>query len=277
MPNLESQEIEQKGVLWAAYLMAVSARTAPKACAVDNIVTSIIEDEEGLETLAQAMENKCEHEGKFDAYLRDANNVRQSSAALLIGAKGTMPKTPERPLNCGACGYKSCENFIKAPKKMGEDFVGPICLFNALDLGIALGSAVKMAADLNIDNRMFYTMGASAKELGLLNADVIIGILLSVSGKNIFYDRTEIHYSDKAAIRLPYDSSHVPEKGEVLIAMDRSGNVICDAIVERVAKTKSKTSIISVIVPRNYVMAVRHLKVRNSGEQVEKRKNISNS
>ena len=58
-----------------------------------------------------------------------------------------------------------------------------------MDLGIALGSAVKTAADLNIDNRMMYTIGSAAKALGLLDADVIIGIPLSVSGKNIFFDR----------------------------------------------------------------------------------------
>lgn len=189
MPKLESQEIEKKAAQWAALLMAVSSRTAPKARGVDNIIIGII-DGEDLEILAQSMERKYQQKKvKIESFLRDANNVRKSLAVLLIGVKGTAPKKPELPLNCGACGYQNCQEFMKVSKKKGEDFVGPICFFHALDLGIALGSAVKMAADLNIDNRMMFTIGAAAKELGLLDADAIIGIPLSVSGKNIFFDR----------------------------------------------------------------------------------------
>lgn len=72
---------------------------------------------------------------------------------------------------------------------MGKDFSGPICIFQAIDLGIALGSAVKLAGNLNIDNRMMYTIGAAAKKLRLLDADTVIGIPLSVRGKNIYFDR----------------------------------------------------------------------------------------
>jgi uncharacterized ferredoxin-like protein len=56
-------------------------------------------------------------------------------------------------------------------------------------LGIALGSAVKLASELNVDNRIFYTVGAAAKKLNLLDSDIIIGIPLSVTGKNIYFDR----------------------------------------------------------------------------------------
>jgi len=58
-----------------------------------------------------------------------------------------------------------------------------------MDLGIALGSAVKVASDMNVDNRMMFTIGAAAKALGMLDADVIIGIPLACSGKNIYFDR----------------------------------------------------------------------------------------
>jgi len=79
--------------------------------------------------------------------------------------------------------------FIRAEKRRVEDFTGPICIFEALDLGIALGSAVKVASQMNVDNRLMYIIGAAAKELELLDADVIIGIPLSVTGKNIYFDR----------------------------------------------------------------------------------------
>jgi len=189
MSRLEGQKVEEEAAWLAVSLMAASARTAPKARGADDIVTCII-DKEDLETLAKAMERQYQQKKvKIESFLRDANNVRQSQAVLLIGVKGIMPKKPELPLNCGACGYQTCNEFIKVSKKRGEDFVGPLCFFQVLDLGIALGSAVKMAADLNIDNRMMFTIGGAAKELGLLDADAIIGIPLSVGGKNIFFDR----------------------------------------------------------------------------------------
>jgi uncharacterized ferredoxin-like protein len=74
-------------------------------------------------------------------------------------------------------------------KREGEDFTGPVCIFQAIDLGIALGSAVKLAGELNIDNRIMYTVGAAAKKLNLLDSDLIIGIPLSVTGKNPYFDR----------------------------------------------------------------------------------------
>ena len=135
------------------------------------------------------MERKAEEKSPHmsSVFTRDANSVRNSAAVLLIGVKG-YPKRIENPLDCGACGYESCERLDKA-KKRTKDFTGPVCILQAMDLGIALGSAVKLAGELNVDNRMMLTIGAAAKELRLLDSDVIIGIPLSVSGKSPYFDR----------------------------------------------------------------------------------------
>ena len=58
-----------------------------------------------------------------------------------------------------------------------------------IDLGIALGSAVKIASDLNVDNRIMRTVGAAAMRRGILDANEVQGIPISVKGKNIFFDR----------------------------------------------------------------------------------------
>ncbi len=52
-----------------------------------------------------------------------------------------------------------------------------------------MGSAAKMASELNIDNRMMYSIGVAAKEMGLLDSDIIIGIPLAVKGKSPYFDR----------------------------------------------------------------------------------------
>ena len=52
-----------------------------------------------------------------------------------------------------------------------------------------LDEAVKLASEFNIDNRMMYTIGAVVQKLGLLDADIIIGVPLSATGKSIYFDR----------------------------------------------------------------------------------------
>ena len=182
---MKSDEAEENALLLAAQLMAVSVRTAPKTRGVDHIVTSLVTGKE-KERIAQAMELKVEQKKKrLTFFKRDAENLRRSSVVLLIGVQGTFTEG----IDCGACGFLSCEEFSKVKTRAGEDFTSPICLFKAIDLGIALGSAVKMASQLNVDNRMMYSIGAAAKVLNFLEADIIIGVPLSVSGRNPYFDR----------------------------------------------------------------------------------------
>lgn len=189
MPLLSDDDLENKAIIEVANLMAVSARTAPKGRGVDNISIAIVTGKEKDE-LADVMERRMKQKrNPLSAFKKDAEAVRKSPVVILIGVRGTMPKKVENPLNCGACGYETCAEFTKVKKKKGEDFRGPICIFEAMDLGIALGSAVTKASAMNIDNRLMYTLGAAAKDKKLLDVDVLIGIPLSVTGKNIYFDR----------------------------------------------------------------------------------------
>jgi uncharacterized ferredoxin-like protein len=162
-----------------AELMCLAARTAPKAAGRDFVVTEIIEGEACGE-LAAAMVRFGEQAGKrnFD---RDGSNVEHSPIVVLIGIKDAKPVG----LNCSACGAAKC---IK-PNTFDGDFQGPQCAYRLLDMGIALGSAVKTAAMLNVDNRIMYRAGVVAREMGLIDADYVMGIPLSATGKNIYFDR----------------------------------------------------------------------------------------
>ena len=162
-----------------AELMAISARTAPKAAGKDFVVTEIVVGDE-LQRLAEKMVEFGERTGKknFD---RDGANVRDSDALLLIGLKDARAVG----LNCGACGFDKC---LRANTHEGE-FKGPQCAYRLLDMGIALGSAVKTASLLNVDNRIMYRAGVVAREMGLIDADFVMGIPLSATGKSIYFDR----------------------------------------------------------------------------------------
>lgn len=190
MTHYTGAQAEKDAIRVTAELMVASARTAPKARGVDT-TKSLIIDGDDLEALAAAMERRAKKKPSHLAttMARDAGNVRNSSCVLLIGVTGT-PKKIEQPLNCGACGYESCERLLKArERKQTIDYSGPNCIFQAVDLGIALGSAVKLAAEFGVDNRIMYTVGSTAKEMGLLDSDVIFGIPLSVTGKSPYFDR----------------------------------------------------------------------------------------
>ncbi len=188
MAMTRSEKLEKDALGIGASLMALSARTAPKTRGLDSVKTAHLTGKD-LERLAVAMEKKVQEKSvELPIFKRDAQNVRNSSAVLLIGVS-RGPKRIELPFNCGACGFKSCKTLLAAGTHRGEDFTGPICVFQAIDLGIALGSAVKMAQELNIDNRMMYTIGAAAKKLNLLDSDVVIGVPLSAKGKNPYFDR----------------------------------------------------------------------------------------
>ena len=188
MSRIKEERAELEGLLAVAKAMAMAARTAPKARGEDAIETLIVFGED-LEALAENMEKHGQKSAIHNTFKRDAGNVRKSHAVLLIGLKDLGPKKMEKPLNCGGCGYQSCKGFLKVDKKQGYDFPGPVCLFQAIDLGIALSSASSVAARFYVDNRIMYTIGGAARKLGWMAAKIIIGIPLSCSGKNIYFDR----------------------------------------------------------------------------------------
>lgn len=162
---IEEKEAIRSSILRTAEMMITAAKTAPKARGVDNIVSAILIDPGELENLAQKMEELAQIHGDF--FKRDAESVRRSDAVVIIGCK---------IVNFGL-------------RKTEAHRVDPDLANSLVNLGIALGSAVKTASILNVDNRVMYSIGIAAQELKLLDADVVYGIPLSVKSKNIYFDR----------------------------------------------------------------------------------------
>lgn len=162
---MDRPEAVGDSVIMVAKLMALSAITAPKGRGVDNISIKILDKKEELEELAAAMDELSQEYGDF--FARDALGVRKSDVVVLIG--------------CKIVDFR-----IRQPRGMDIDLNLAMSLIN---LGIAVGSAVKTASMLNVDNRVMYTIGIAAKKLNLLDADVVLGIPLSATSKNIYFDR----------------------------------------------------------------------------------------
>jgi len=171
----------KEAVLMVGRLMELAARTAPKAMGQDFIEASLLSDEQRVR-LGEDMIALGRERGVF-GFGRDGQNVLDSDAVVLLGL---LPHLGAG-LDCGACGLSSCQEFNS--RSAAKDFQGPNCALRLLDLGIALGSAAKVAAEHNVDNRIMYRIGVSAIRLGLSRANVCLGIPLSASGKNICFDR----------------------------------------------------------------------------------------
>lgn len=172
-----SQVAETAAVLEAAHLICAAARTAPKTCGIDNLKTLVLTGTDIL-ALADKMEeiDLREHNGKATFYSRDAANLRQAGAVVLIGIER---KT--YGINCKYCGYDTC---AQCTEHNGT------CFFCGSDIGIAVGSAVCTAANLRMDNRVMFSVGYCAAEMEYGQGNLLwLGIPLSTTGKNPFFDR----------------------------------------------------------------------------------------
>ena len=178
MAVIKEQEINAKALKQIAEQMLIAARTAPKACGLDNLELVMIEGKE-LELVKDKMREIGKRENK-EFLIRDAGCIEYSPVAVIIGTK---IKSIGLQDVCGYCGYKNCNEKDKHPEHP--------CVYNTNDLGIATGSAVGVAMDNRADNRVMFSIGKAALELGLLDKDVkiAIGIPLSATAKSPFFDR----------------------------------------------------------------------------------------
>ena len=180
MKLVYEEEIQRNVVLDVARRMMTAARTAPKGRGVDNIVIALAQHGE-IKKISDKIKEMAEQETLPKFFLRDAENILSAPAMVLLGTK--IKPLELKP--CGMCGFIDCNEKNKNPNHP--------CVFNTGDLGIAIGSAVSIAMDSRVDNRVMYTVGQAVIRMGILGKDVkiVYGIPLSVGPKNPFFDRKE--------------------------------------------------------------------------------------
>lgn len=170
---IDERENRAERVLDAAKAMATAARTAPKGKGVD-IIEIAIATTDTIQLLSDTMTAISADTGmKF--LLRDAENILQADAILLIGTHQQV-----QALNCGYCGFSTCaEKPLQVP-----------CAINTTDVGIAIGSACATAADWRVDTRVLFSAGWAAQKLNLLSGcHTVFAIAISCTSKNPFFDR----------------------------------------------------------------------------------------
>ena len=168
------EDIRNENIKDIAKKLMTAARTAPKARGTDNLILAVATGDTIVE-IAEKMKQLAVERG-MSFLERDANNILQSGAIVLFGMK-----ISPLGLNCGACGFPLCS---QKPKNVP-------CFFNANDMGIAIGSAVSLAADMRIDNRVMFSVGQAVMALGLMpGSEMVLALPLSVKGKSIYFDRS---------------------------------------------------------------------------------------
>lgn len=171
-----SDQLEKEASSHVAALMTAAARTSPKTRGIDNIEIIVIDDDKTKTKLINKMKEISEIE-KRPSLERDANSIAAGLELVIIGVKANPAG-----LNCGFCGYSTCGELSKTKG---------ICAYNSIDLGIAVSSAASLASRFHIDNRLMYSIGRASLDLKLFSGTVkqALGIPLSVTGKNPFFDR----------------------------------------------------------------------------------------
>lgn len=111
---IKGKDSEREAVQEAAKFMLIAARTAPKSAGVDDIFTLIVYGQE-KDIIAKKMD-KIGEERKIEGFKRDARNLRNSEAAVLVGVRGGK----SMGFNCGSCGFESCKEFDKHERRLAE-------------------------------------------------------------------------------------------------------------------------------------------------------------
>jgi uncharacterized ferredoxin-like protein len=173
--------------LMAAQLMAAAMRTAPKAGGKDFLEIVVVDEQAVLQRIAGRMAEYAPDSTNEPFWLRDAANIAACHALVLVGLR----RFTTAGYDCGGCGYATCAEFSRHRKEDNKEmgYTGPHCIMRMMDIGVALAAAAKTASLLSIDNRVQQRVGATARHLGVIDADVVMGIPIGIFGKNIFFDR----------------------------------------------------------------------------------------
>ena len=150
-------EIKESVIADIAGKMVAAAITAPKASGKDKVVAAVVSGKE-KDAIVKRLHELCrEYDEPFLG--RDAGCLDACSCAVLLGVRSA----PFGLDNCSMCGFATCS----AMKKAGAN-----CALNITDLGIAIGSAVSIAADNRIDNRVMYSIGKAVSQMKIFPDDV---------------------------------------------------------------------------------------------------------
>jgi uncharacterized ferredoxin-like protein len=100
--------------------------------------------------------------------------VEESTAILIVGFKET-----DRPsgVDCGVCGFSTCEDFYAFDRKSEKK---PLCPVELMSFSSAISRGLQIAHQFQVANLLTQSLGKAALMLKLIDVDFAVGILLEV-------------------------------------------------------------------------------------------------
>ena len=204
MAYYDGKKLANEGLLSAAQLCAMAALKAPQMTETTEIKIEILTGEDldpVIEVLGILGEDNtvCFGDNKT---LQACKDKGTPPVIVLVGGKGLG--NSELDWDCGACGFATCaehDKHVAAEREKPPDFTrpsafgtpGPICVWKAIDAGIAMDYMCGVAAQQNVENRAMASVGAISQALGYLaECEIAIGLCLGPVEREVYFNRPSL-------------------------------------------------------------------------------------
>jgi uncharacterized ferredoxin-like protein len=204
MAYYDGKKLANDGLLSVAQLCAIAALKAPQMTGATELKIEILTGED-LDPLIEVLgilgedNTVCFGDNKTLQSCKDKGTV---PVVMLIGGKGVG--NSELGWDCGACGFATCaehNKYVAEERDKPPDFTrpsafgtpGPVCVWKAIDTGMAMDYAVAAAARHNVENRAMASVGVISQALGYLaECEISIGICLGPAEHEVYYNRPSL-------------------------------------------------------------------------------------
>jgi len=185
-------------------MCAIAALKAPQVTGTTELSIEIL-TEEDLDPIIEVLgilgedNTVCFGDHKTLQACKDKGTL---PVVMLIGGKGVG--NSELAWDCGACGFGTCSNHDKAvveerakppdfsrPSAFGTP--GPVCVWKAVDVGMAMDYVAATAAQHCVENRAMASVGAVSQALGYLaGCEIAVGMCLGPAEPEVYYNRPSL-------------------------------------------------------------------------------------
>ncbi|RJP70321.1 MAG: hypothetical protein C4532_09495 [Candidatus Abyssobacteria bacterium SURF_17] len=204
MAYYDGKKLANEGLLSVAQLCAMAALKAPQMTGTTEVKVEILTGED-LDPLIEVLgilgqdNTVCYGDNKTLQSCKDKGTV---PVVMLIGGIGLGNSGLD--WDCGACGFATCKEhdaYLAVEREKPPDFTrpsafgtpGPVCVWKAIDVGMAMDWAAATAFQHNIENRAMASVGVISQALGYLaTSEVSIGICLGPCEPEVYYNRPSL-------------------------------------------------------------------------------------
>lgn len=204
MAYYDGKTFANEGLLTATQFCAMAALKAPQLTGTTQLKIEIL-TEEDLDPIIEVLgilgedNTVCYGDNKTLQACKDKGTL---PVIMLIGGMGVG--FSELGWDCGACGFPTCKahnEYVEQERQKPVDFTrpsafgtpGPVCVWKAIDVGIAMDYAAAAAGQLNIENRAMASVGAISQALGYLaGCEISIGMCMGPCEPEVYYNRPSL-------------------------------------------------------------------------------------